>query len=160
MSDSFSKASSVAGGLPAAPSIVFDNPVKLLHATAEPLRWAILGELATGQPLSVQELGTRLQRRPNLVSKHLRVLREAGAVVVVPALDDDGRKQFYAVPEEFRHVDDSGRPVLDYGVCALRVFPGRLASSLPAAPSDQRPTARERPATTAGLDVDQSGWID
>jgi len=56
------------------------------------------------------------------VSKHLRVLRDAGALVVVAAPDGDGRKQHHAVPERFRRTDDAGRPVIDYGVCVLR-FP-------------------------------------
>jgi DNA-binding transcriptional ArsR family regulator len=159
MPDRFSDASFAAAGLPVARSAAFDNPLKLLQAMAEPLRWAILGQLATGPPLSVQELGARLQHRPNLVSKHLRVLREAGAVVVVPSADDDGRKQFYAVPAEFRHVDDSGRPVLDYDVCALRVFPAP-GSAKPATTSTPAPTTPEPPSTTAGLDMEHSGWID
>ena len=160
MPDRVSESFLAAAGRPAVPSVAFDHPLKLLQAMAERLRWAILGELVAGPPLSVQELASRLQHRPNLVSKHLRVLREAGAVVVVPSVDGDGRKQFYTVPEGCRHVDDSGRPVLDYGVCALRVFPDPFKVAPTATSSGQGPTPQERPSATAGLDADQSGWID
>jgi DNA-binding transcriptional ArsR family regulator len=151
--------SAAADGRPGVPVAAPDALLKLLQAMAEPLRWAVLGQLATGQRLSVQELGARLQRRPNLVSKHLRVLREAGAVVVVPSPDADGRKQFYTVPEAFRHIDEAGRPVLDYGVCALRAFPVPAVAD-PATSANREPARPEPSPPTAGLDMEHSGWID
>jgi DNA-binding transcriptional ArsR family regulator len=96
------------------------NPVRLLQALADPIRHAVLRELAAGRSRSVQELAGVLKRDPDLVSKHLRVLRDAGAVVVVPAPDGDGRKQHHAVPEAYRRVEPAGGPVIDYGVCVLR----------------------------------------
>jgi DNA-binding transcriptional ArsR family regulator len=51
----------------------------LFDAVAEPTRRAILGLLA-GRELSVGQLETRLELPQPLVSKHLRVLREAGFV--------------------------------------------------------------------------------
>jgi predicted ArsR family transcriptional regulator len=89
-------------------------------AIADGVRWAVLRELASGQPLSVQDLGARLRRDPNLISKHLRVLRAAGAVVEVQAAGLDGRKTFHTVPEIYRRTDAAGRPMIDYGSCALR----------------------------------------
>ena len=100
----------------------FTNPSKLLLAVGDPLRWQVMRELAAAPSLSVLELSAKLGRTPDLVSKHLRVLRDANAVVVVPAPDGDGRKQHHAVPDRFRRTDDAGKPVIDYGVCVMR-FP-------------------------------------
>jgi hypothetical protein len=98
------------------------NPVKLLVAVADPIRWAALRELAGGEALSVQELAGRLRQDANLVSKHLRWLREAGAVVVAKAPGGDGRKSLHVVPANYLGRDAAGKPMIDFGVCALR-FP-------------------------------------
>ena len=108
----------------AAPFVVpqqfFGDPKKLLQAVSEPVRWAVLRDLASGQALTVAELAARQGRWPDLMSKHLRVLRDAGVVVVVPAPDGDARKQCQSVPATFRRLDEAGKPMLDFGVCALR----------------------------------------
>jgi DNA-binding transcriptional ArsR family regulator len=106
---------------PIAPDF-FANPVKLLQAVSDPARWAALRALAAGPPKSVLELSDVAQRSPDLMSKHLKTLREAGAVIIVASPDGDGRKQHCAVPERFRRLDETGKPMIDYGVCALR-FP-------------------------------------
>jgi ArsR family transcriptional regulator len=49
-------------------------------ALGDPIRLRILGELAGG-PRCVCELLERVGAAPNLVSYHLRVLRESGVVV-------------------------------------------------------------------------------
>jgi len=98
------------------------NPVKLLAAIADPVRWAVLRELAGGESLSVLELAGRLVKDSNLVSKHLRWLREAGAVAVVTVPGVDGRKSSHAVQAVFLRKDANGKPEIDYGVCVLR-FP-------------------------------------
>ncbi len=136
------------------------DQVRLLQAVADPVRWAILRELAAGEPLPVQKLAARLGRDANLISKHLRVLREADAVSVLPSPDGDGRKQCYAIPATFQRVDEAGRPMLDYGVCALRVFADRPPASTPAVsslPAASPPAARP---TTVGLNTEQPDWID
>jgi DNA-binding transcriptional ArsR family regulator len=106
----------------AVPQDFFDDPPAFLWAVSDPVRWAALRELAAGPSRSVLELATVLKRSPDLISKHLKHLREARAVLVVDAPDGDGRKSHYAVPERFRRADESGKPMIDYGVCALR-FP-------------------------------------
>jgi DNA-binding transcriptional ArsR family regulator len=104
------------------PQDFFHRPVEFLRALSDPVRWAVLRELAGGKSFSVLELSALVKRSPDLTSKHLKTLREAGAVIVLPAPDGDGRKLHYAVPERFRRVDETGKPMIDYGVCALR-FP-------------------------------------
>jgi len=104
------------------PTQFASNPVKLLAAIADPVRWAVLRELAGGESLSGLELAGRLGKDSNLVSKHLRWLREAGAVAVVTVPGVDGRKSSHAVQAVFLRKDANGKPEIDYGVCLLR-FP-------------------------------------
>lgn len=62
----------------------------VFNAIAEPRRRELLDELAAGER-SVSELVEQLGLAQPLVSKHLRVLREVGAVLV----RDDGRRRLY-----------------------------------------------------------------
>jgi DNA-binding transcriptional ArsR family regulator len=64
----------------------------VFNAIAEPRRRELLDELAAGER-SVSELVELLGLAQPLVSKHLRVLREVGAVQV----RDDGRRRLYRV---------------------------------------------------------------
>jgi DNA-binding transcriptional ArsR family regulator len=64
----------------------------VFNAIAEPRRRELIDELADGER-SVNELVERLDLAQPLVSKHLRVLREVGAVRV----RDDGRRRMYSV---------------------------------------------------------------
>jgi DNA-binding transcriptional ArsR family regulator len=62
------------------------------NAVAEPRRRQILDVLAVGE-LSVNDLVVQLGLAQPQVSKHLRVLREVGAV----AVREDGRRRLYRV---------------------------------------------------------------
>jgi len=53
--------------------------VSLLQAVSDPLRWAVLARLADG-PHCVCDLQTHVPVAGNLLSYHLKVLREAGLV--------------------------------------------------------------------------------
>jgi DNA-binding transcriptional ArsR family regulator len=64
----------------------------VFNAVAEPRRRAILDALAGGE-LPVNDLVHRLGMAQPQVSKHLRVLREVGAVQA----RDDGRQRLYRV---------------------------------------------------------------
>lgn len=68
---------------------------------AEPNRRAILTLLATSEQ-SVGELERRLRMPQTSVSKHLRVLREAG---LVEARVDAQRRVYRVVPQPLREVD-------------------------------------------------------
>jgi DNA-binding transcriptional ArsR family regulator len=68
---------------------------------AEPNRRAILGILASSQQ-SVGEIERRLRMPQPTVSKHLRVLREAG---FVEATVDAQRRLYRLKPEPFQEVD-------------------------------------------------------
>lgn len=68
-------------------------PPLFLPLAAEPLRWSLLTELAASD-LRVGELCTALDRPQNLVSYHLRELREAG-LVSARRSSADGRDTYY-----------------------------------------------------------------
>ena len=99
---------------------LFPNPVKLLQAVADPVRWAVMRELAAGRPVTVNELAARLKHAPDSVSHHLRWLREAGAVVVLNAPGQDARKKLYAPPPGTLRDGPSGKKEIDYGALVLR----------------------------------------
>ncbi len=68
---------------------------------AEPNRRAILGLLASSQQ-SVGEIERQLRMTQPTVSKHLRVLREAG---FVESMVDAQRRLYQLKPERFQEVD-------------------------------------------------------
>ncbi|MHB9861881.1 ArsR/SmtB family transcription factor [Streptomyces sp. YIM S03343] len=57
-----------------------DRSVALLQAVADPVRWSLLQQLTHGQAC-VCRLQEQLPIPANLLSYHLKVLREAGLVV-------------------------------------------------------------------------------
>jgi ArsR family transcriptional regulator len=80
---------------PASPPINLDRMAKWLKVLAEPNRLLIFHLLMEGVQCNC-ELGDGLQMAPNLISHHLRVLREAGLVDVErDALD--ARWMYYSI---------------------------------------------------------------
>lgn len=74
----------------------------MFEVIAEPNRRAILGMLAASQH-SVGEIERQLHLPQPAVSKHLRVLRDAGFVEVAV----DGQRRLYRLrPDPLREVDD------------------------------------------------------
>jgi ArsR family transcriptional regulator len=59
--------------------LVPSEALAVLQAVADPIRYAILDELA-GRGCCVCDLQERIEIAPNLLSYHLRVLREAGLI--------------------------------------------------------------------------------
>ena len=57
-----------------------DGAVQLLGAAADPVRWRLLDELARRGTLCVCDLKPIGAVAPNVLSYHLKVLREAGLV--------------------------------------------------------------------------------
>ena len=94
--------------------------VSLLAALGNPVRWQVLRLLATEGPQSVNDLAARVDRAQHSMSKHLQTLRDAGAVVMVPGTDGDGRKLFHAIPPGCLRDGAQGKEI-DYGVCVLRL---------------------------------------
>lgn len=79
-------------------------------ALAEPHRREIL-DLLRGRERSVNDLVARLKLSQPGVSKHLRVLREAGLVEVRP----EGRRRWYGLrPQPLAEVDEWLEPYRQY----------------------------------------------
>ncbi|GAA5481491.1 ArsR/SmtB family transcription factor [Haloferula sargassicola] len=85
--------------------------VQMSQALGHPLRWGVLGELAAGEPRMTVELAERLRVRANTLSKHLKVLKDAGLLV-------QNRAGLYSIPPAFP-VDPEQREI-DLGRCVLR----------------------------------------
>ena len=94
--------------------------VALSLAVGNPVRWQVLRLLATEGPQSVAILAARTNRAQHSMSKHLQLLRAAGAVVMVAGTDGDGRKLFHAIPPGCLRDGAQGKEI-DYGVCVLRL---------------------------------------
>jgi predicted transcriptional regulator len=93
--------------------------VNLLRALGNPVRWEVLRLLATEGPQSVTVLAARTDRAQHSMSKHMQILREVGAVVMVADANGDGRKLFHALPPGCLRDGANGKE-LDYGACVLR----------------------------------------
>jgi protein-tyrosine-phosphatase/DNA-binding transcriptional ArsR family regulator len=68
-------------------------PPAFVRLAAHPVRWRLLAELADGD-YRVRELVARLDQPQNLVSYHLRLLREGGLVTATRS-SFDGRDSYY-----------------------------------------------------------------
>ena len=91
-----------------------------MRLAAHPLRWRLLSELADGD-LRVRELVTLVGEPQNLVSYHLRLLREGGLVTATRS-SFDGRDSYYHLD-----LDRCGAELAAAGAAlhpALRAEPG------------------------------------
>src|SRR5262250_1818890 len=86
--------------------------VDALKALGEDNRVRIMG-LLMDAPLGVCEIARRLGSTHYNVSKHLRILKEAGLLEV----EKQGREHLYVVPERIRR--DRAR-ILDLGCCSFQ----------------------------------------
>jgi DNA-binding transcriptional ArsR family regulator len=87
----------------------------MLKALADDTRWRIVREVLA-QALTVGELVDRLGVSQYNVSKHLRVLGEAGIV----EKERDGQHVRCKVAEDFRKQITRNQTVLDLGCCTFR----------------------------------------
>ena len=88
-----------------------------LRALAEDTRLRIIG-LLLESPFDVGQIASRLNISQYNVSKHLRILREAGVLDV----EKDGRVRRYTLPAALR-ARPKGSSVLDLGCCRFRFEP-------------------------------------
>jgi DNA-binding transcriptional ArsR family regulator len=85
---------------------------EILGAICNPVRWALLRELASGEQLMVTELAERVGQSLDTASKNMAILRKAGIVI-------QGRNRLYQIAPQFL-TDKTGR-VVDFGYCLLRL---------------------------------------
>ncbi|WP_243059718.1 helix-turn-helix transcriptional regulator [Nocardioides sp. SR21] len=105
-------------------------------ALADPVRRELLAQLASGPARVVDLAGARPISRP-AVSRHLRILAEAGLVVA----EDRGRERHYALRR------DGLDPVAAY-VAGLRRKAPLTTQALDALDTEVRRTTRERRRST------------
>ena len=111
--------------------------VTALRALGEETRVRIVA-LLIEQPMDVGAISTTLGVSPYNVSKHLRVLREAGLLEV----EKEGRLRRYALPEAIKREAAAGR-VLDLGCCSFQFDENGAAP--PAAKTAPAPRKNGRP---------------
>lgn len=105
----------VLSGLADCPGVESQEWVHLLKALADETRLRIVG-LLLHEPLTVLELATRLEVTNYNVSKHLRILREAGVV----QSSKQGRQLRSMIAPAFRRRLSGNESVLDLGCCRFR----------------------------------------
>ena len=106
--------------------------VTALRALGEETRVRIVA-LLIDRPMDVGAISDALGVSPYNVSKHLRVLREAGLLEV----EKEGRQRRYALPETIKREAAAGR-VLDLGCCSFQ-----FADDVPAGMPRPRATTAE-----------------
>jgi DNA-binding transcriptional ArsR family regulator len=106
------------------PVVHGNDCVVALRALGEDTRVRIIG-LLIDEPLDVGEISRRLAVSPYNVSKHLRILREAGLLEV----EKNGRTRLYALPETIRGRAAEGT-VLDLGCCSFQFQGAKDVSQL------------------------------
>jgi len=90
--------------------------IQALKALGEETRLRIL-HLLMKEPLSVNELAARLGASQYNVSKHLRVLREAGLLEI----QKQGKLHLHSVPCHLKKQVQQNKNVLDLGCCTFRL---------------------------------------
>ena len=118
---------------------------------AEPNRRAILSLLVSSQQ-SVGEIERQLRMPQPTVSKHLRVLREAG---FVESTVDAQRRLYRLKPEPFQEMDDwlaQFRRFWSAHVDALERHLDRMHQSMNRATATKRKTRRRRPGPSRERD--------
>jgi DNA-binding transcriptional ArsR family regulator len=88
--------------------------IAALKALGEETRLRIL-RLLVKEQLSVNEISDRLDVSQYNISKHLRIMREAGLLET----EKDGKQRLYAVPNKLRTQLETNN-VLDLGCCTFR----------------------------------------
>jgi len=112
--------------------------VTALRALGEETRVRIVS-LLMEQSLDVGAISAALGVSPYNVSKHLRVLREAGLLEV----EKEGRLRRYALPETIKREAAAGH-VLDLGCCSFQFADDAAEASRPRAAAPPSKGARAR----------------
>ena len=89
--------------------------IKMLKALGDETRWRIV-QVLLKSPLTVGALAERLAANQYNISKHVRILREAGIVVT----EKSGRNLHCAVDPELKRKIARNKNQLDLGCCTFR----------------------------------------
>lgn len=97
------------------------SPLVVLNAITDPMRYAVLRELADGSYPPVITLAKKLGCHPDQMGRHLQRMRKAGLLIRVnPGEEADQRAKYYQIPAAFRSGLPDGTRVLDFGSVVLR----------------------------------------
>lgn len=114
-------------GMTAAPVVApvvrpaMGSPLVVLDAITDPMRYAVLRELADGSYPPVISLAKKLGCHPDQMGRHLQRMKKAGLLVRVnPGDEADQRAKYYQIPAAFRSSQPDGTQVLDFGCVMLR----------------------------------------
>src|SRR5712671_4653366 len=91
------------------------NCISALKALGEETRLRILRQLFK-EPLGVNEISGRLKVSQYNVSKHLRIMREAGLLEV----EKQGKQRLYTVAAKLKSQVAANNNILDLGCCTFR----------------------------------------
>lgn len=97
------------------PIVQVPDCVPALKAIGEETRVRIVELLLNGR-LDVGEIAEMMGGPMNTVSKHLRILRKAGLLIVTKR----GRHRVYGLPEAIRKKGDRRGHVIDLGCCRFQ----------------------------------------
>lgn len=89
---------------------------EVLKALSDETRWRIVHILLEEEVANVTDLTVRLKVLQPTMSKHLKILREAGVVVS----EKEGTTVWCRVTPEFRQRLRNGKQILDLGCCTFR----------------------------------------
>ena len=89
---------------------------EVLKALSDETRWRVVRLLLEEERAKVTELASRLSVIQPTMSKHLRILREAGIVVS----EKEGTTVWCRVAPDFRQRLGDGGQILDLGCCTFR----------------------------------------
>ena len=89
--------------------------IPALKALSDETRLRIL-RLLSKSAVSVGEISEQLEVSPYNVSKHLRILRDAGLLVC----EKRGKQRLYSIPEKLRDELKASGGVLNLGCCTFR----------------------------------------
>ena len=90
--------------------------IAALKALGEETRLRIL-RLLFKEPLSVNKIAEALDVSQYNVSKHLRIMREAGLL----ELEKQGKQRLYSVMEDLKAEVAASNNILDLGCCTFRL---------------------------------------
>jgi len=93
-----------------------DSCSSALKALSDETRWRIVKTLLGLERANVNELAAMLAVKQSNVSKHLRILREAGIVIS----SKEGTVVWCRIMPEFRQRLRDGEKILDLGCCTFR----------------------------------------
>jgi DNA-binding transcriptional ArsR family regulator len=121
---------------------MYITPVEsVFEIIAEPHRRAILGLLAASEQ-SVGDIERRLRMPQPAVSKHLRVLRDAG---FVESTVDAQRRLYRLKPEPLREVDAWLEPFRRFWSAHVDALERHLDRTDPPAPTKRKPKTGRKP---------------